>query len=67
MKGHREKTQTAVRVEDGKVQQKHTQVVDETGGRGGIYWDMSSLLFPYAISKLLFLMDICSRTVCASH
>jgi len=37
--GHVEKTQNAAQVEDGKVQQKHTQVVDETGGRGGTYWD----------------------------
>lgn len=56
--GHVEKTQIAAQVEDGKVQQKHTQVVDETGGRGGTYWDMSSLIFPHAISELLFLMDI---------
>jgi len=67
MKGHVEKTQTAAQVEDGKVQQKHTQVVGETGGRGDTYWDMSSLLFPHAISELLFLMEVYSCTVCASH
>jgi len=32
-----EKTQIAAQVEVGKVQQKHTQVVGETGERGGTY------------------------------
>jgi hypothetical protein len=67
MKGHVEKTQIAAQVEVGKVQQKHTQVVGETGGRGGTYWDTSSLLFPYAISEFSFLMEIYSHTVCVSH
>ena len=45
-----EKTQSAAEVEVGKVQKKYTQVVGETSGRVGTYWDMSSLLFPHAIS-----------------
>jgi hypothetical protein len=51
VKGHVEKTQIAAQVEVGKVQQQHTQVVAETGERGGTYRDTSSLLFPYAISQ----------------
>ena len=62
-----EKTQIAAQVEVGEVQQKHTQVLGETSGRGDTYWDTSSLLFPHAMSELLFFREIYSGTVCASH
>jgi hypothetical protein len=37
MNGNVEKTQIAAQMVEGKVQQKYTQVMGETSGRGGTY------------------------------